>query len=58
MQSNKLKINAYLPLLAIFLFLFWIFNEYTFLFSDDYSHGYSAELGGRYDTFSKILNPN
>ena len=56
MQSNKLKINAYLPLLAIFLFLFWIFNEYTFLFSDDYSHGYSAELGGRYDTFSKILN--
>ena len=55
MQSNSLKNKLYLLLLAVFLFLFWVFNEYTFLFSDDYSHGYSEALGGRYDSISRIL---
>ncbi|MBO7478418.1 MAG: hypothetical protein J6U04_10860 [Salinivirgaceae bacterium] len=55
MQSNNLKNKLYLLLLAVFLFLFWVFNQYTFLFSDDYSHGYSEALGGRYDSILRIL---
>lgn len=55
MQSNNLKNKTHLFLLAVFLFLFWIFNEYSFRFSDDYSIGYSAQIGGRFDTILKIL---
>ena len=55
MLSNNLKNKLYLLLLAVFLILFWVFNEYTFLFSDDYSHGYSITLGGRFDSIRKIL---
>lgn len=54
-QSNNLKNKLYLLLMAVFLLLFWIFNKYTFLFSDDYSHGYFEAIGDRFDSFSRIL---
>ncbi len=52
---NNVSVNKWCILLFIGI-LFFILNQTTYYFSDDFSLGFNERLSGRYDSVSKIID--